>query len=187
MKKMGLALLLASGLMASDDGVYLGADLGNTKADFKMFIHDPNINFSKKDDGGSQTLKVGYYFNSNNRIAAFYQNINIEDGNGDISGIGYDYLIGDHELKPFAGVMAGYGSMDDDYFGFDISGAFIGAQLGINYAFNDNISIEAGYRYMKTNMNDTVAVIVIDLGEIRDLDIEIDTLKNWFIGANYKF
>lgn len=187
MKKMVLALLLASGLMAADKGVYLGVDFGNTKADFDLSIHDPNMSWSETDDGGSQTLKVGYYFNSYHRLCGFYQNINIEDGRGTTTGIMYDYLIGDYDLKPFAGVITGFGKVKDDYFGFNITGAFAGAQLGLNYTFNDHISIEAGYRYMKTNMNDTVAVYVIDLGQVRDLDIEIDTLKNWFIGANYRF
>lgn len=90
-------------------------------------------------------------------------------------------MIGDQPLKPFVGVFAGKGSIDIDDTTVDISGGIFGAQIGVNYAINENFSVEAGYRYMKANMEDTIRVSNVDL------TLEVDEITNWFIGANYKF
>lgn len=179
MKKLALAAILTSGLMAADSGLYVGVDVGNTAFDMKASAI--GISVEDKDDGGSQTLKVGYYLDKNSRISVFYHNINVSQGEGSTYGIGYDYLIGDNALKPFVGALAGYGSSKDDTGKLNISGNFFGAQAGVNYAINDNFSLEAGYRYMKSNMNDTVTVSGYNV------KVEIDPIKNWFIGVNYKF
>ncbi len=187
MKKIVYALLLASGLMASGDGVYVGVDFGNVKTDITMAIHDPDIEVTDTDSAGTQIVKVGYYFSSHHRLAGFFQNIKVDDGSGSAAGVVYDYLIGEYALKPFVGVITGFGEVKDDYFGIAMTGAFAGGELGLNYDFNGHISVEGGFRYLKTNMKDTVPVYVIELGQVRDLDVGIDTLKNWFIGANFKF
>lgn len=180
MKKIVLATLLASGLMAADNGFYVGADMGNTAAELKATVNG-NSAGSVKDDGGSQTLKLGYYLDKNSRAAGFYQHINMDGGSASTYGIGYDYLIGDNAFKPFVGVLLGYGSMKVDGTPVNISGIIYGVQAGLNYAINENISAEVGYRYMKSNMEDTIT------GPGGSATFEIDPLKNWFIGANYKF
>ncbi len=35
--------------------------------------------------------------------------------------------------------------------------ASTGAQAGLNYTFNENIFVEAGYRYIKSNMEDFIS------------------------------
>ncbi len=187
MKKAVLTLLFASGLMASGDGVYVGVDFGTTKTDIELSIHNPDLEWSETDSGGTQVVKVGYYFSSHHRLGGFFENINVDDGSGSTTGLVYDYLIGDFDLKPFVGVVTGFGQFKEDYFGINMTGAFAGGEFGLNYEFDGHFSLEGGYRYLKTNMNDTVPVYVINIGQIRDLDVGIDTLKNWFIGANYKF
>jgi len=62
-----------------------------------------------------------------------------------------------------------------------LAGAIYGAQAGLNYTVTENFSVEAGYRYMISNMRDTITVSGIDV------KLEADPIKNWFIGANYKF
>ncbi|MBV5349031.1 hypothetical protein JZU61_05190 [bacterium] len=94
MKKVALAVLLASGLMAAENGFYVGADAGNTKYDLKASAL--GISAEDNDDGGSQTVKMGYYLDQNNRASAFYQNVNVDNGDGAMYGVGYDYLIGDN-------------------------------------------------------------------------------------------
>jgi opacity protein-like surface antigen len=179
MKKIALAVLLASGLMAADSGVFVGADIGVTKFDEKASWSGGSEEIS--DDGGSQTLKVGYYFDKNSRAGICYQNINVEDGSAYHIGLGYDYLIGSNDIKPFVGAFIGYGSFEDDDGIMDISGAVFGAQAGVNYAINENFSAEVGYRYMKSNMEDTITVSGVDV------KVEIDPISNWFVGVNYKF
>jgi len=77
MKKIALAALLASGLMA-DSGDYVGVDLGNTTYDLKASAK--GISLTEKADGGSQTLKVGHYLDKNSRVSAFFQNVNTDGG-----------------------------------------------------------------------------------------------------------
>lgn len=179
MKKIVLASLLATGLMAADSGIYVGVDIGNTAVEM-----DTTINGSKstvKDDAGSQTYKIGYYLNKNNRVGAYYQRVNVDGGSSSSYGFGYDYLIGNDALQPMVGVMIGRGSMTVDGTTVDIAGITYGAQVGLNYAINENFSVEAGYRYLKSNMEDTIS------GPGGTAKLEIDPIKNWFIGANYKF
>lgn len=199
MKKIVLAMVLTgmSGLIASDSGYYVGVDIGNTAADGKVSITASNsfssvsARESLNDSGGSQTLKVGYYFNKNNRVATFYQNILVDNGDGRTFGIGYDYLIGESAFKPFIGLLAGYGSISGNDGGtlggksIDIAGGIFGAQVGLNYAFSENFSAELGYKYMMTNMEDTISGVYS--GVTYNGKMEYDSMKNFFIGLNYKF
>ena len=176
----GLLLVSTSGLMASDSGFYVGIDAGNTKFGGDVSWSTGSLDIDV--DGGSQTLKVGYYMDKNSRVYASYQNIRVEGGDAYSAGLGYDYLIGDNALKPFIGVLGGYTSIKDDE-GTDenTKGMYYGVQAGLNYAVNQNISLEAGYRYMKANIDSTF----VDSDGVNT--VEVDTIKNWFIGANYKF
>ncbi len=179
MKKIVLATLLVSGLLASDSGFYVGADIGNTAIDMTIIVN--GISTTVDDDGGSQTLKVGYYFDENNRANAYYQNINMDGGDANRYGVGYDYLIGDNVFKPYVGISLGNGSIKVDETTVDVAGITYGAQVGLNYAINENFSAEVGYCYMKTNMEDSIS------GPGGTATFEIDTIKNWFLGINYKF
>lgn len=179
MKKIALAVLLASGLMAADSGMYVGFDVGSTEYDYDVSLNGGSEGGT--DDGGSATLKVGYYFDKNSRVYGSYQNVNTDGGDTFSVSVGYDYLYGSNDFKPFVGVIAGYGSSSDDDGVMDISGAVYGAQVGVNYAFNANFSAEAGYRYMKSNMEDSMSE------EGVDVKVEIDPISNWFVGVNYKF
>ena len=181
MKKIVLAALLTSavGLMADGSGVYVGVDLGNTAADVKISFNGTSETGS--DDGGSQTFKLGYYFDTNNRASVFYQNINADGADASNVGIGYDYLIGDNDLKPFVGLMLGHGSFNLDDFPVDIAGMTYGAQFGLNYTVQEGLSFEAGYRYLRSSMEDSIS------GPGGTAKVEINPLTNWFVGANYKF
>lgn len=179
MKKIAVAVMLASGLIAAENGFYMGVDIGNTEYNFKASAF--GISAENEDDGGSQTFKAGYFIDKNNRASAFYQNVNVDNGDGEMYGVGYDYLIGNNAFKPFVGALLGYGSSESDDGIIDLSGSVYGAQAGVNYTFNENFSVEAGYRYLISDMDDTVRVSGVDV------KVEIDTVKNWFIGANYKF
>ena len=196
MKKIVLAVLLtgASGLVASDSGFYVGADIGNTAFDMKTSVTVTGYgsdSASSDDDDGSQTLKVGYYLDKNNRVSASFQNINVDNGDARTYNVGYDYLIGDNDFKPFIGVLAGYGSATSDGYdvlggkSIDVNGAIFGIQVGLNYAINENFSAEAGYRYIKSNMEDTISGVYS--GYDYSAKLEIDTIKNLFFGVNYKF
>lgn len=175
-----LSLLVASSAIASDKGVYVGLDIGNTSFDYKVEA-DSGEKVTGDDDGGSQTIKLGYYADKHNRAALFYQHINVPEGMDQLTlaGMSYDYLIGKYDLKPFVGGILGYGYEKDS--DLNLQGALFGAELGVNYSISKHFSAELGYRYIKSTMEDKVTVS----GTL--LTVTIDPLKNWFLGVNYKF
>lgn len=185
MKKFTIKMIVLSAIIAgqasADDGYYIGLDLGSTTVEASTKSQGLNIDETENDSGGAQTLKAGYYFDSNNRAAVFYNNINSEDADFGILGLEYDYLFGENDLKPFVGAMLGYGrySMDDP--SFTINGLVYGIQAGVNYKINTNFSVEAGYRFRRSTMNKTYRYLSLDA------DLAIDNLRSWFIGLNYKF
>ena len=182
-------ILLAGSTLVAGDGYYVGFDIGNSEAKFKENTNVPalnaNINESYTDDAGSQTFKFGKYIDSNSRVSVFYQNINVDDGSGGTYGVGYDYLIGTDKLKPLVGIIVGQGFIEDDDSDNEMDGMVYGVQVGLNYEVNQNVSLEAGYRFLKTDMeyneNGTY------LGYDYSYTAEIDEIKNWYIGLNYKF
>lgn len=185
MKKliMGAALaasLLTTQAMAKDSGAYVGFDIGNTEAELTASVGA--ISVSEKDDGSSQTLKLGYYLNKNSRAAIYYQNISVDGGNGYLYGAAFDYLIGSNDLKPFVGVLIGQSALTDDSNAVpDLKGLNYGVNLGLNYSLNDNFSFDLGYRYLKSNADANVQILGVDV------KLEMDPITNWYVGANYKF
>lgn len=183
MKKIIWSALFAGKLLVANNSLYIGVDGGVTWAVSKTSI--PSLDFyeSEKSHGSSETFKVGYYLNDNNRINGFYHKINGSDAK--VYGAGYDYLIGDTVLKPFIGGMVGYSSFKDDGDNItpatNLRGNIFGFQAGIDYTINKNISIEAGGRYLKSYATQTIN----DAGT--DITFKVDPMHNLFIGANYKF
>ncbi len=164
MKFFSLVVLLVSSLIASN--AYVGIDAGSTRISI-----DQGSTHLKTTNSGSQTAKVGYYLNENNRIAIFYQHINISDGNGNSYGANYDYLfLINEKIKLFIGASAGYTKLSDG-----VEGLIYGGESGLTYEINENFSLEAGYRVYKTNV------------EYSHTNIKIDNMQNWFAGINYKF
>lgn len=193
MKKIVLAAMLTSGLMASDSGMYVGIDAGQVKTSeswtSSAFYGAPsNLTTTNSGTftttGNAATVKLGYYLNKNSRAVMSIQRAEFDGGAETAVSVGYDYLIGDNAFKPFIGVLAGYASFKPDT-GESVNGGLFGGQAGINYAINENFSLEAGYRYMKSNADYSyttkpTTITYTDSGKI-------DTITSWFIGANYKF
>lgn len=177
MKSALLLGLLASGLMSSEKGLYVGIDAFKTRTNLTV----SNNGLSEKQNlaAPSQTLKAGYYLSQNSRVNGFYQhhNTSLENSNGCLYGIGFDYLIGGNALKPFIGGLAGYSKYSQTDLHLD--GGFIGANLGLNYAFGENFSIEGGYRYMLSHAKGTFTSSTSEA--------KVDEFKNWYIGGNYKY
>lgn len=185
MKKSKLGTILFLSILGSplnaDGAYYIGADLGSTKAEASVRSTGLGLDESESDSGGSQTLKAGRYFDSNNRAAVFYHNINAEDSDFGIFGLEYDYLFGENDLKPFAGAVLGYGRYKLHDPSFEITGLVYGVQAGINYEINTDFSVEAGVRLMRSTLNETYRYLGWDA------DFAIDNFRNWYIGINYVF
>ncbi len=175
-KHMLIVGMASSVIMAASP--YIGMDIGEVDVDYKAAGASSSV-----DDTG-MTFKGGYYFNQNNRIYGFYQYVDPDAHNATFKqyGAGYDYLIGDGPLKPFAGIMIGRAEskVNNANDNFDLSGMLIGAQAGISYEFNSNVSIEAGYRYIDYSSADGYE-------SVDAVNVEATDAQNWFAGLNFKF
>ncbi|MCX6077524.1 MAG: outer membrane beta-barrel protein [Campylobacterales bacterium] len=208
MKIVTLAIIIAlnAGLIASEtqtdsntfiDKLYIGVDIGSTQLETKVTnnVNVPALaksnssSLSDTSSGFSQTLKLGYMFNANNSAMVFYQNSSAEDIKVSMYGVGYDYLIGESSFQPFLGVFAGRSSINDSKNNLDASAINYGAQVGVSYILNANISLEAGYRFMKSNMEQSASYSDTAYGYPATLKetAKVDKLTNMFVGVNYKF
>jgi hypothetical protein len=136
MKKIMLTTLLASGLMAADSGFYVGADVGKTKAKTDVSYsgsfggYPYSESESTSDTATATTLKMGYYIDKNNRTTVAIARANFDGLTETALSVGYDYLIGESALKPFIGVIAGYGQFKPDEVE-KAKGTFFGGQAGM--------------------------------------------------------
>lgn len=176
MKKLVLLAVFTSALMAADNGWYIGIDTYKTRSD--ITVTNGAATDKQNLTRNSKTLKAGYYLSKQGRANIFYQRSDtMDDTKGSLYGAGYDYLIGDYALKPYVGVLLGYSKYSQPNLTMD--GNFIGANMGLNYAFGEKFSIEGGYRYMHSNASGTFISSASTA--------KVDALKNWYFGGNYKF
>jgi opacity protein-like surface antigen len=178
MKRIALLGLLSVAVMANESGFYMGVEVGGTRMDATT-DYTPADHAEFKHTNMSWALDAGYYINQNNRAYVYYQNIDKDDtdfgAKTDIYGVGYDYLFGTSELKPFIGAVVAYSSYEIN--GFKLHGMAYGAQIGIDYSINNNLSVDAGFRYLDSTAETTQAGDTSKMGSFQTL----------FFGANYKF
>ena len=169
MKKMALAALLASGLMAAGNENYFGISVGNAELEASSSLGDTST------DGGQFTVTLGHYYGDSGRISASYSYINREQDvkHSDVLSFAYDFTLplADNKFSLYAGPVVGYTFYKDDV--VDFSGFHYGAQAGAIIRVVDNIEFEAGYRYLVETAS--------------DLGIDYDDVKMWYVGANIRF
>ena len=167
MKKVALLGLLSVAVMASESGLYIGAEVG--RANQKVVEDGEKLSNTST----AYAINGGYYINQNSRAYAFYSYISKGDftSNTDVYGAGYDYLIGTSPLKPFIGAIVGYSRFTNG--NFHMNGIAYGGQVGIDYSVNGNLSVDAGYKYLDSNAKENTT--------------EAKNFSAFFVGANYKF
>ncbi|MDD3467465.1 MAG: outer membrane beta-barrel protein [Campylobacterales bacterium] len=177
MKKLAsfaLVALFSVFAVANEDGLYVGAEVGATHTK----VSDDSAHY--KADRASEALQLGYYINANSRTYVAYQYIGA-DANKDVPkstniySVGYDYLFGAAPLKPFVGAVLGYSTYKDH--DFKINGLAYGAQAGVDYKVNTNISVDVGYRYLKSTAKATYS----------GFKSTMDSFQTFSVGVNYKF
>lgn len=179
MKKVALLGLLSVAVMASESGLYIGAEVGSTHTKAADIISGNEEKASS--NRISEGLNIGYYLNDNSRAYLAYQYINADmdkeiPEKTKIYSAGYDYLFGTSAFKPFVGAIIGYSSYKDGT--FKVTGMSYGAQVGVDYKINANISVDAGYRYLDSNAKGT---------NYSGGKSPIYSFQTFFAGANYKF
>lgn len=177
MKKLVLLasiVLFGVTAVANESGLYVGAEVGATHT--KVSTESDHYTANRM----SEALQLGYYINENSRAYAAYQYIGADTNkvvpkSTNIYSVGYDYLFGTTSLKPFVGAVLGYSTYKDR--DFKINGFAYGAQAGVNYKVSTNVSVDAGYRYLKSTAKATY------FGNKNTMD----SFQTFFVGVNYKF
>ena len=119
-------------------------------------------------------------FANNNRTYIAYHNIDSSTVMAEATTFCYDYIIDDGDIKPFIGAMIGFSTYMSDK-NIDIADTIYGAQAGINYSVDESFSLDAGYRFIKSSMSDTVLVNNLPV------KLDIDNIKDAFVGVRYSF
>lgn len=172
MKRLALFGLLSVAVMANESGFYLAGDISKTKEEDKT---STGVIFTNKST--AYGFNIGYYLDANSRAYAFYQYISKGDfaQPTDAYGVGYDYLFGNSQLKPFVGAIVGYSIYKNGNYRQD--GLAYGGQAGIDYKVNDNVSLDAGYRYLFSDSKYQTATY----------KEETTYFQSFFAAINYKF
>lgn len=181
MKKIALAVLLASGLMAAENVDYFGISFGNAELGVEASI--PGTSVGLKTDDTHVSFALGHYYGDTARVWAGYTYVNTDEGvdEADAFSVGYDFILplAQNKFSLYAGPVIGYTRYEEP--GLDLSGFHYGAQAGVIVRLIDSIEFEAGYRYLKETGNETVNVLGVDV------DVEADDVKMWYVGANLRF
>ncbi len=180
MKKVFLATLLATaGLMGADNVGFIGVSVGN--AELKSSI-GPTSHEARVDDT-HYTATLGQYIGDNGRIALSYSYVEPTNNikNSDAASLAFDFLVPvvDNTFMLYAGPVIGYTRYIEEAAALklDLSGLHYGAEAGVIVRLVSTIELEAGYRYLIETGSDTVVGINVDP----------DTLRMWYMGANLRF
>lgn len=174
MKKIVLAALLASGLMAAGNQDYFGVNGG--RADIGI---SSSIEGSSSNEENHITATLGHYYGNTGRVSASYTYVERSAGmdNSDVLSFAYDFIlpVSQDMFSLYAGPVVGYTWLQDSM--IDLSGFHYGAQAGGIVRVMDNIELEAGYRYLFETGND----------KVYGINIEADKIKMWYAGFNFRF
>ena len=197
LSKLALATSLTFAAAAANAGDnFVGLTWGQTDNNIqKSSALNSNLNSPKLDkvinDTGTWGVRAGQV-SETNRYYMTYENVSDTDSGNKLRQqnlLGsYDVFlpIGDYNTKLFGGATAGLVKLEQESKGFkrdsDI-GYALGLQAGILQDINQNASIEAGYRYLRTNASTEMALH--GAGKVGSLDLH--SSGQLYLGANYKF
>jgi hypothetical protein len=179
MKKIILAAILCSGLMGAENVPFIGVSIGNAELKSNVNL----IGYESKVDDTHYTATLGQYIDEFGRVSLSYTYVepthNVKNSDG--VSVAFDLILPliDNAFFVYAGPVVGYTRFEEEAAGIklDLSGLHYGGQAGAIVRVMNNIEVEGGYRYLIATGSDTV------LG----VNIEADTLKMWYIGANLRF
>lgn len=197
LSKLALATSLTFAAAAANAGDnFVGLTWGQTDNNIqKSSALNSNLNNPKLDkvinDTGTWGVRAGQV-SETNRYYMTYENVSDTDRGNKLRQqnlLGsYDVFlpVGDYNTKLFGGATAGLVKLEQESKGFkrdsDI-GFALGLQAGILQDINQNASIEAGYRYLRTNASTEMA----QHGAGKAGSLDLHSSGQLYLGANYKF
>lgn len=189
-----LLFISSSALVAAemDNSWFVGGEFGAQNMKIKSTVTVLGVTDSEKDTMKAtyEALKIGKNFEFGRVYGSLGKQNEKDDFTSYTLGLGYDYLFKNKsELTPFIGINASYtkGKVDtataasislDKPKGFNY-----GVEAGILYAMTKNIELEAGIRYMLSNVDDTFSSTAPAISA----KLEGENIAQYYIGLNYKF
>lgn len=195
--KIALASAMALGsAVAQADEPFIGLTWGQTSNNIqKSTALNANLNNPKLDkvihDTGTWGIRAGQK-NESGRYYATYENVSDSNAGAKLRQqnlLGsYDMFVplGNNATKLFAGGTLGLVKLEQDSPGFsrdsDI-GYAVGLQAGVLQELNKEFSVEAGYRYLRTNANTEMAL----RGAPKLGSLDLHSSSQVYLGLGYTF
>lgn len=190
MKRIALAALLASGLMAADSGLYMGAEYGKAgnKHEFTVDSYSATIDNDYSDvkfkiGGGTDG---GVKFQGTLSLISYDETV-FDDTNKDLMEFGFD-IIKEFEVTPsvypFLKIGMGAGTMDVvGYTEDSILAVSVNVGAGVSYKVIEHLYLLAGVDYVARKWQD----IEVTDGFSTVTISTTDSAFKPYVGINYRF
>ncbi|MBC8236631.1 MAG: hypothetical protein H8E76_00215, partial [Helicobacteraceae bacterium] len=111
-----------------------------------------SLSYTEEIKDTSPTFKLGAVIDETHRVYLRYQDFEEDSSGGKITTLNYEYMFGEDndKYRPYLGVHAGHGKIEDDY--VSGSGLVYGAQAGIIVPIAKGFEFEAGIAYITSNI-----------------------------------
>lgn len=190
MKKILLAAMLTSGLMAADSGLYMGVEYGKSTNDQKFTVD--SYSATLENDYSDLKFKIGGGTDGDVKFQGTLSMISYTDSifdssHKDLMEFGFD-VIKEFEVSPafypFLKIGLGVGSMDvDGYTDDKILAVSFNLGAGISYKVIDHLYVLAGVDYVGRKWQDIKATDGFSTVTISTTDSGVKP----YIGMNYRF
>lgn len=183
-KSLVCALIVGTtSLMAAKVGdVGVGFEFGGLNSDATSKVN--GVSSDGDIDTTYEAIRVGKYFDFG-RLGLAVGKINKDKGtDGAYIGVNYDYMFyNDSKFIPFVGGVVAYNknTWEGNGISIDHNGMQYGLETGVVYDLNDKFEIEAGARYLKSNVKGDTTV------SGNKIELEVDSDIQYYLGLNYKF
>lgn len=191
MKKVMLAIMLASGLMAASEGLYMGLEYGKASNSQTFILTDSydSISADIDNDYSDVKIKIGNGADGGWKMQGTFSIIDYDQGiydydNNALYEIGFDF-IKEFEVAPsvypFLKVGFGGGQMETSMTIDDVMYRYnLNAGIGLSYKASEHFYLLIGADYIWGKWSD------VDLGYGLTLETKDRAFKP-YVGVNYQF
>lgn len=175
-----IALMLSTSAFAGKIGDYgIALEFGGLNSNAKSSVN--GVSSDGDLSTSYESIKIGKYFDFG-RVGASIGLMNKDKGtDGEFIGVSYDYMFyNETKLTPFIGASVSY-SWNEANYDIEHNGFQYGPQAGIVYDITDKIELEAGLRYLESNVDGSKNI------SGNTVKIEVDNVIQYYIGIGYKF
>jgi len=200
----GLSLALLPMGVSAQSFIGVGFGYGSVNEEVEATITRNSLQLaSVKDDsreGAPALFVTGGVDRHTSRTYGIVKGLPYENAVVSVFGVSHDWKFGDGPLKPFLGLTLGFAvlrwteDVEADGFVFETedetaSSLGLGAQAGVLYDIGQSLSLEAGLRFLATDLNTEGSDQVMTVLGPATLEIEhtVESLVTFTLGFNYRF